>query len=66
VSDAALDYYITGSLEGLEGQRRRAAEEKLRALHRGMALISIEPRWARYYDFGAGRVPEFLARLGQQ
>jgi len=30
-----------------------------------MALISIEPRWARYYDFGAGRVPEFLARLGQ-
>lgn len=25
-----------------------------------------EPRWARYYDFGAGRVPGFLARLGGQ
>lgn len=66
VSEAALDYYIAGSIEGLEGERRRAAEEKLRGLHRGMALISIEPQWARYYDFGAGWVPEFLARLGRQ
>jgi nitroimidazol reductase NimA-like FMN-containing flavoprotein (pyridoxamine 5'-phosphate oxidase superfamily) len=29
------------------------------------ARISIEPTWARYYDFGSGRVPEFLLRPGQ-
>jgi hypothetical protein len=28
-----------------------------------MARITIEPRWARYYDFGAGRVPGFLRKL---
>ena len=28
-----------------------------------MARISIAPRWARYYDFSAGRVPEFLRQL---
>ena len=25
--------------------------------------ISIEPQWARFYDFGAGRLPPFLANL---
>jgi hypothetical protein len=39
---------------------------RLRSIHRRMARISIEPRWARYYDFGAGRVPAFLAELGQE
>jgi nitroimidazol reductase NimA-like FMN-containing flavoprotein (pyridoxamine 5'-phosphate oxidase superfamily) len=65
VSDAALDEYLARSLDGLDEEGRRAAEAKLRSLHRGMALISIEPCWARYYDFGAGRVPGFLARLGE-
>lgn len=64
VSEAALEYYISGSLEGLDGDDRRSAENQLRSLHHEMALLSVEPRWARYYDFGAGRVPAFLARLG--
>jgi hypothetical protein len=25
--------------------------------------ISIEPRWTRFYDFGAGRLPGFLTKL---
>ncbi|MDT5054594.1 MAG: hypothetical protein QOF66_2960, partial [Mycobacterium sp.] len=28
-----------------------------------MVRISIEPQWARFYDFGAGRLPDFLANL---
>ena len=65
VSDAAMEEYLARSVEGMDEEGRRAAQARLRSIHRGMALISIEPRWARYYDFGAGRVPEFLARLGQ-
>jgi nitroimidazol reductase NimA-like FMN-containing flavoprotein (pyridoxamine 5'-phosphate oxidase superfamily) len=65
VSDDALDYYVAISVEGLDGEERRAAEARLRSVFRSMARISIEPTWARYYDFGAGRVPGFLARLGE-
>ena len=65
VSDAALDEYLAKSVEGLNEDDRRAGEAKLRSIHQGMALILVEPRWARYYDFGAGRVPAFLARLGE-
>jgi hypothetical protein len=25
-----------------------------------MALIRIQPQWARFFDFGAGRMPRFL------
>jgi hypothetical protein len=31
--------------------------------YKQMARISITPNWARFYDFGAGRVPDFLTRL---
>lgn len=66
VSDDALEEYVSGSVGGLDEDDRRAAEARLRSIHRRMARISIEPRWARYYDFGAGRVPAFLAELGQE
>jgi hypothetical protein len=28
-----------------------------------MARISIEPVWARFFDFGADRMPSFLTKL---
>ena len=28
-----------------------------------MARICIEPVWARFFDFGAGRMPSFLTKL---
>jgi hypothetical protein len=31
-----------------------------------MARIRIEPRWARFYDFGAGRLPSCLSKLAEQ
>jgi hypothetical protein len=34
-------------------------------MYEQMARITIQPRWARYYDFGAGRVPGFLLKLAQ-
>jgi hypothetical protein len=31
-----------------------------------MARIEVRPRWARYFDFGAGRMPGFLRELAEQ
>jgi nitroimidazol reductase NimA-like FMN-containing flavoprotein (pyridoxamine 5'-phosphate oxidase superfamily) len=38
-------------------------ERNLRRTYDQMARIRIEPQWARLYDFGAGRLPGFLAEL---
>jgi hypothetical protein len=38
-------------------------EQQCREMYDQMARIAITPRWVRYYDFGAGRVPRFLQDL---
>jgi uncharacterized pyridoxamine 5'-phosphate oxidase family protein len=41
-------------------------ERNVRKTFDRMARIRIEPRWAKAYDFGAGRVPAFLAELAKR
>lgn len=38
-------------------------ERNVRSTYQQMVRISIEPLWARFYDFGAGRLPAFLVNL---
>jgi hypothetical protein len=38
-------------------------ERNVRSTYKQMVRISIEPQWVRFYDFGAGRLPAFLANL---
>ena len=35
-------------------------------MYEQMARITIEPQWARFYDFGAGRFPAFLSKLASE
>ena len=35
-----------------------------RSLYTQMSRIAITPQWARFYDFGTGRIPGFLLKLG--
>ena len=37
--------------------------EEVRAVFDQQARISITPEWARFYDFGAGKLPPFLRKL---
>ncbi len=38
-------------------------EQAVRGLYDRMARIAITPTWARFYDYGAGRLPRFLQEL---
>jgi nitroimidazol reductase NimA-like FMN-containing flavoprotein (pyridoxamine 5'-phosphate oxidase superfamily) len=61
--DGVADEYLAAAAKSYEPARLREFERAVRSLYKQMARISIEPRWARFYDFGAGRVPAFLAKL---
>ena len=41
-------------------------ERNVRAMYPQMARIGITPDWARFYDFGTGRLPRFLQELAEQ
>jgi hypothetical protein len=66
IVDGIPDEYLAGSRKALDAEQAEAFAHQVRALYPQMARISIEPRWARFYDFGAGRMPSFLVELASR
>jgi hypothetical protein len=61
--DGIPEEYLLASAKAMDPVQLRGFEANVRRMYKQMARISITPRWARYYDFGAGRIPGFLLRL---
>jgi len=55
--------YIAASAKSMDGPSLATFEAQVRGVYKQMARISITPQWARFYDFGAGRLPAFLREL---
>lgn len=63
IVDGVPDEYLAGSGKETDGDAAAEFERAVRATYPQMARITIRPQWARYYDFGAGRLPKFLSEL---
>jgi nitroimidazol reductase NimA-like FMN-containing flavoprotein (pyridoxamine 5'-phosphate oxidase superfamily) len=63
IVDGVAEEYLAASAKAMEGDQLAEFERQVRSLYDQMARISIEPVWARFFDFGAGRVPRFLQML---
>jgi hypothetical protein len=61
--DGIPDEYLAAAAKSFEESQLAEFERNVRALYKQMVRISIEPKWARCYDFGAGRLPTFLEKL---
>jgi hypothetical protein len=61
--DGVTDEYLAAARRSMDEPRLADFERNVRATYKQMVRISIEPQWARFYDFGAGRLPAFLADL---
>lgn len=63
IVDGVPSEYIAGSRKVLGEEGVAEFERNVREMYDQMARIRIKPRWAQYYDFGAGRLPKFLSKL---
>jgi hypothetical protein len=63
ILDGVPDEYLAASAKVLSADQLTEFERQVRSLYDRMARISIEPVWARFFDFGAGRLPSFLTKL---
>jgi nitroimidazol reductase NimA-like FMN-containing flavoprotein (pyridoxamine 5'-phosphate oxidase superfamily) len=63
IVDGVAEEYLAASAKAMEGDQLAEFERQVRSLYDQMARISIEPVWARFFDFGAGRMPRFLQTL---
>jgi Pyridoxamine 5'-phosphate oxidase len=63
VVDGVVPEYFEAAAKSMQGEALAAFEASCRETYDQMARISITPDWARYFDFGAGRFPDFLRQL---
>jgi hypothetical protein len=61
--DGVTEEYLESARNSMDGPELAEFERNVHATYPQMVRISIEPLWARFYDFGAGRLPVFLADL---
>lgn len=55
--------YIAASAKVLDEAQLPEFEHSVRGMYDRMVRITVTPAWARYFDFGAGRLPRFLREL---
>jgi glycine/D-amino acid oxidase-like deaminating enzyme len=65
IVDGVAPEYFEASAKVSNGADQEEFEAQVRAVFEQQARISITPEWARFYDFGAGRLPPFLSELVQ-
>jgi hypothetical protein len=63
IVDGVAPEYIEAAAKGEGGIDLDEFERNVRAVFDQQARISITPEWARFYDFGAGKLPPFLQKL---
>lgn len=59
--DGVTEEYLTSARNTMSGEELTEFERNVTSTYPQMVRISIEPVWARFYDFGAGRLPKFLS-----
>jgi hypothetical protein len=63
IVDGVAPEYLEAAAKGEGGVDLEEFEKNVRAVFDQQARIAIKPEWARFYDFGAGKLPPFLQKL---
>lgn len=66
IVDGVAPEYIEAAAKTLSGTDLEEFEAQIQGIFEQQARISITPEWARFYDFGAGKLPPFLRRLAEK
>jgi hypothetical protein len=66
IIDGVVPEYLAAARRSMDAEAAAEFERNVRAMYGQMARIAITPTWARYYDFGAGRMPRFLRELAER
>jgi PPOX class probable F420-dependent enzyme len=63
IVDGLVPEYLAAARETMDADAAAEFERTCREMYDQQARIGIRPRWARFYDFGTGRMPQFLQEL---
>ena len=66
IVDGVVEEYLAMARISMDPDAAAEFEQAVRGMYEQMARISITLTWARFYDFGAGRMPRFLQELAER
>jgi hypothetical protein len=66
IVDGVVEEYLAAARRTMDAEAAAQFEQHCREMYDQMARIAITPRWVRFYDFGAGRMPRFLQELAER
>ena len=66
IVDGLVPEYLAAARKSMGAEAAAEFEQNCREMYDQMARIAIVPSWARFYDFGAGRMPKFLKDLAER
>jgi Pyridoxamine 5'-phosphate oxidase len=66
IVDGVVPEYLAAARRSMGAEAAAEFEQNVRAVYDQMARVAITPRWVRFYDFGAGRMPRFLQELAER
>jgi len=66
IVDGVVEEYLAAARRTMDAEAAAQFEQHWREMYDQMARIAITPRWVRFYDFGAGRMPQFLQELAER
>jgi hypothetical protein len=58
--------YLAATTKGMDASAAAGFEALVRQMYPRMVRITVEPSWARFFDYGGGRIPQFLAELAEE
>jgi hypothetical protein len=66
IVDGVVPEYLAAARKTMDAEAADEFERNCREMYDRQARIAITPHWARYYDFGAGRMPRYLQDLAER
>lgn len=66
ILDGLVPEYVAAARRSMDARAVEEFERNCRAMYERMARIAVVPAWARFHDFGAGRMPGFLRELAEK
>lgn len=58
--------YMAGARKVMDPEQIPAFEAACTQMYQQMVRITVTPTWVRFFDFGVGRMPEFLGQLARE
>jgi nitroimidazol reductase NimA-like FMN-containing flavoprotein (pyridoxamine 5'-phosphate oxidase superfamily) len=66
IVDGVVEEYLAAARKQMGAEAAAEFEQNVKKMYDQQARIAVTPEWARFWDFGTGRIPQFLRELAER